>query len=55
MFFSLGGLKMLKYTISSRQGIKNLEIKIKLPNGEIKRISSGTSNRKQAEIKVKRL
>ena len=46
---------MLKYTIRSRKGTKNLEISTKLPNGDIKRISAKTSNRKQAEIKAKQI
>ena len=46
---------MLKYTIRARKGTKNLEISTKLPNGDIKRISAKTSNRKQAEIKAKQI
>ncbi|MFH1932906.1 MAG: site-specific integrase [Pseudomonadota bacterium] len=46
---------MLKYTIRSRKGTKNLEISTKLPNGDIKRISAKTSNRKQADIKAKQI
>ena len=46
---------MLKYTVKQRQGTKNLEIQIKLPTGELKRISAKTPNRKRAELKAKQI
>ncbi len=45
---------MLKYNIKSRQGTKNLQIIIKLPNG-IKRISAKTHNRKNVKIKAEEI